>query len=119
MDDWFGGLFTSGGALKAIKIFWYPIFWIWHHRVPSYGKVSPCKKDIFINNGVIAPCKVPKLDCSVAKEILGVWQVPDGSQAAQLEKLSNMISDYIDLLHKNFLSRKIPGLVFGMHCGHL
>ena len=106
VNDWSGGLFTSGGALKAAKSFWYPIFWTWTNGYPSYGKAKHCRRDIYINNGVTDQCTVPLLDCSIAKEILGVWQAPNGSQKAQLSKLDNLISDYVGLLQNGFLSRK-------------
>ena len=71
-----------------------------------YAKASTCPHNIYITNGVSFPCTVPKLDSSVAKEILGVWQAPDGSQQAQLQKLLNLVSEYTSLLHNSFLNSR-------------
>lgn len=85
--DWACTLRTTGGLLRADKCFWYLIYFIWlngeyHHQYVCAIPAAILVPDISGRLEVI-----DRHEPSASKEVMGVFQAPDGNMADHLKDL--------------------------------
>ena len=56
--------------------------------------------------------QIDKLDSSISKEYMGVWQTPLGTNDKQIEKMRSQINAYYIILDNDYLPRHIIWLSF-------
>ena len=87
------------------KCFWYPIQWILKDGTSHIATANKVRHKIKVPNPDGAPIAVKKLDSSMAKEFIGVWQTPLGTNTKQLEKTTSQINSYYVFLDNGLLPR--------------
>ena len=113
---WTGGLGVTGGALKPAKCFWYPIGWKWVEGIATIIPAKQVRAEILVTGPDKVRAAVTKLDHTEAREIMGIWQAPNGKMKAQLTKMADCINDYKILLDNGYLNRKTIWISFwGSH----
>ena len=112
---WSNSLHVTGGALKPIKCFWYPLHWGWKNGKGYLKPASETPVDINIATST-ATTNINKLNPKDFKEVMGVIQNPLGEMDGQIIKLLQKIPNWLPLASNGYLP---PRLVYEAFWGTL
>ena len=118
-------VYSSGGALKPSKCFWFAITWHWASGFPIIRSKNKYTHPLTIRNSpsntdVTLQMKGP----SEAERTLGIRISPSGSQVKEIEWLRNKAESFAEHIKRGHLNREeahrayhsiyIPGLTYSL-----
>ena len=99
---WQKGLEVSGGTLRPEKCYWYLLSYVWTDGKWDFDESSDRVITVKDCNGTRG--MVTKLKASEAKEVVGVWIAPDGSNTVQLQHTREKIKEMVDRISSSTLN---------------
>ena len=105
LDLWESLLRTTGGALEPTKSDWVKIRHVWKDgKTTLDNKKEELPLTVRNPEGNIQNLK--QMRANEARETLGVWQAPNGSEKIQVQKLQKKITKWKDNIQKSTINRR-------------
>ena len=105
INTWEGGLKATGGALVPEKSWIYPIKYVWNDR-GDYRLETTNDLDIHftVKDSSQTTKQLQLIPPTEAKETLGVFLAPNGSNTTQIEYLKNKVIQWADKVRTNHIT---------------
>ena len=105
INTWEGGLRATGGALVPEKSWVYPIKYTWNDKGdPTLEKIENLEVAFTVKNAAQDLKSLTLTPPSDAKETLGVFLSPDGSNTKQVQYLKNKVLQWSDKIRTHHIT---------------
>ena len=104
MDLWESGIRSTGGGIAGDKTDFSVINYKWHEGKWKYKEKSP-ETTMTVNNPNGPRERLKQLKVSKARRTLGVWQVLDGNEREETEKLKEKAQKWSRAIARSTLGR--------------